>query len=129
MMNVYLSVILWHNLWINMKEIHLKVSGLVREMTITLGRPPSHKLLLCFASCQCQANIRSYFLCMTESDQRIKILKNPDGSPRNFTVTPGLLVLGRKQAAVASMPMNLQPVTQLQKRVIFKKHEVYMLHV
>ncbi|KAM8860895.1 uncharacterized protein ACB058_007901 [Synchiropus picturatus] len=33
----------------------------------------------------CQANIKSYFLCMTESDQRVKILKNPDGSPRNFT--------------------------------------------
>lgn len=33
----------------------------------------------------CQANIRSYFLCMTESDQRVKILKNPDGTPRNFT--------------------------------------------
>ncbi|XP_029009583.1 myosin-9 [Betta splendens] len=33
----------------------------------------------------CQANIRSYFLCMTESDQRVKILKNPDGSARNFT--------------------------------------------
>ncbi|XP_048829618.1 uncharacterized protein LOC125706821 [Brienomyrus brachyistius] len=32
-----------------------------------------------------QANIKSYFLCMTESDQRIKILKNSDGSPRNFT--------------------------------------------
>lgn len=35
---------------------------------------------------QCQANIRSYFLCMTESDQRIKILKKQDGTPRNFTV-------------------------------------------
>lgn len=35
---------------------------------------------------QCQANIRSYFLCMTESDQRVKILRNPDGAPRNFTV-------------------------------------------
>ncbi|XP_028304149.1 median body protein [Gouania willdenowi] len=33
----------------------------------------------------CQANIKSYFLCMTESDQRVRILKNPDGSPRNFT--------------------------------------------
>ncbi|XP_069574726.1 golgin subfamily A member 6-like protein 25 [Brachyistius frenatus] len=33
----------------------------------------------------CQANIKSYFLCMTESDQRVKILKNTDGSPRNFT--------------------------------------------
>ncbi|XP_023266701.1 coiled-coil domain-containing protein 88B-like [Seriola lalandi dorsalis] len=33
----------------------------------------------------CQANIKSYFLCMTESDQRVKILKNPDGTPRNFT--------------------------------------------
>ncbi|XP_047451857.1 microtubule-associated tumor suppressor 1 homolog [Mugil cephalus] len=33
----------------------------------------------------CQANIKSYFLCMTESDQRVKILKNPDGAPRNFT--------------------------------------------
>ncbi|GAA6215344.1 myosin-9-like [Lates japonicus] len=33
----------------------------------------------------CQANIKSYFLCMTESDQRVKILKNPDGNPRNFT--------------------------------------------
>ncbi|KAG7222869.1 hypothetical protein INR49_016007 [Caranx melampygus] len=33
----------------------------------------------------CQANIKSYFLCMTESDQRVKILKNQDGSPRNFT--------------------------------------------
>uniref|UniRef100_A0A1A8BX34 Intersectin 2b n=1 Tax=Nothobranchius kadleci TaxID=1051664 RepID=A0A1A8BX34_NOTKA len=33
----------------------------------------------------CQANIKSYFLCMTESDQRVKILKNPDGSPKNFT--------------------------------------------
>ncbi|KAI1903888.1 hypothetical protein AGOR_G00000050 [Albula goreensis] len=32
-----------------------------------------------------QANIRSYFLCMTESDQRVKILKNQDGTPRNFT--------------------------------------------
>ncbi|XP_061077220.1 tropomyosin [Conger conger] len=32
-----------------------------------------------------QANIKSYFLCMTESDQRVKILKNQDGSPRNFT--------------------------------------------
>nr|XP_057932217.1 uncharacterized protein LOC131131488 [Doryrhamphus excisus] len=32
----------------------------------------------------CQANIKSYFLCMTESDQRVKILKNQDGSPRNF---------------------------------------------
>lgn len=35
---------------------------------------------------QCQAHIKSYFLCMTESDQRVKILKNPDGTPRNFTV-------------------------------------------
>ena len=35
---------------------------------------------------QCQANIKSFFLCMTESDQRVKILKNPNGSPRNFTV-------------------------------------------
>ncbi|XP_024857808.2 trichohyalin [Kryptolebias marmoratus] len=33
----------------------------------------------------CQANIKSYFLCMTESDQRVKILKNPDGALRNFT--------------------------------------------
>ncbi|XP_078804340.1 uncharacterized protein LOC105353641 isoform X2 [Oryzias latipes] len=33
----------------------------------------------------CQANIKSYFLCMTENDQRIRILKNPDGAPRNFT--------------------------------------------
>ncbi|KAK2894626.1 hypothetical protein Q8A67_011855 [Cirrhinus molitorella] len=33
----------------------------------------------------CQANIKSYFLCMTESDQRVKILKNQDGTPRNFT--------------------------------------------
>ncbi|XP_041853001.1 golgin subfamily A member 4 [Melanotaenia boesemani] len=33
----------------------------------------------------CQANIKSYFLCMTESDQRVKILKNPDGNLRNFT--------------------------------------------
>ncbi|XP_074489794.1 uncharacterized protein LOC141766670 [Sebastes fasciatus] len=33
----------------------------------------------------CQANIKSYFLCMTESDQRVKILKNQDGSPKNFT--------------------------------------------
>ncbi|XP_072551929.1 uncharacterized protein [Salminus brasiliensis] len=33
----------------------------------------------------CQANIKSYFLCMTESDQRVKILKNHDGTPRNFT--------------------------------------------
>ncbi|XP_012778279.3 uncharacterized protein LOC101472082 [Maylandia zebra] len=33
----------------------------------------------------CQAHIKSYFLCMTESDQRVKILKNPDGTPRNFT--------------------------------------------
>ncbi|XP_056455486.1 huntingtin-interacting protein 1-related protein [Gadus chalcogrammus] len=33
----------------------------------------------------CQANIKSYFLCMTESDQRVKILKNPNGSTRNFT--------------------------------------------
>ncbi|XP_042631762.1 trichohyalin-like [Cyprinus carpio] len=33
----------------------------------------------------CQANIKSYFLCMTESDQRVKILKNRDGTPRNFT--------------------------------------------
>ncbi|KAM9753950.1 uncharacterized protein ACNS7B_007110 [Menidia menidia] len=33
----------------------------------------------------CQANIRSYMLCMTESDQRVKILKNPDGSPKSFT--------------------------------------------
>ncbi|XP_043979937.1 trichohyalin [Gambusia affinis] len=33
----------------------------------------------------CQANIKSYFLCMTESNQRVKILKNPDGTPRNFT--------------------------------------------
>ena len=24
---------------------------------------------------------------MTESDQRVKILKNPNGSPRNFTVS------------------------------------------
>lgn len=35
---------------------------------------------------QCQANIKSYFLCMTESDQRVKILRNQDGTPRNFTV-------------------------------------------
>ncbi|TWW76048.1 hypothetical protein D4764_13G0007100 [Takifugu flavidus] len=34
---------------------------------------------------QCQANIKTYFLCMTESDQRVKILKNPDGTTRNFT--------------------------------------------
>nr|XP_043891782.1 glial fibrillary acidic protein isoform X1 [Solea senegalensis] len=34
----------------------------------------------------CQANIKSYFLCMTESDQRVKILRNQDGNPRNFTV-------------------------------------------
>ncbi|XP_066540557.1 golgin subfamily A member 6-like protein 26 [Hoplias malabaricus] len=33
----------------------------------------------------CQANIKSYFLCMTESDQRVRILKNHDGTPRNFT--------------------------------------------
>nr|XP_020449287.1 stress response protein NST1-like isoform X2 [Monopterus albus] len=33
----------------------------------------------------CQANIKSYFLCMTESDQRVKILKNQDGTTRNFT--------------------------------------------
>ncbi|KAL4648903.1 transmembrane and coiled-coil domain-containing protein 5A [Arapaima gigas] len=33
----------------------------------------------------CQANIRSYFLCVAESNQRIKVLKNADGSPRNFT--------------------------------------------
>eukprot|EP00066_Takifugu_rubripes_P030406 XP_011619672.1 PREDICTED: genetic suppressor element 1-like [Takifugu rubripes] len=33
----------------------------------------------------CQANIKTYFLCMTESDQRVKILKNPDGTTRNFT--------------------------------------------
>ncbi|KAJ8002715.1 hypothetical protein DPEC_G00161820 [Dallia pectoralis] len=33
----------------------------------------------------CQANIKSFFLCMTESDQRVRILKNQDGSPRNFT--------------------------------------------
>ncbi|XP_052387234.1 calponin homology domain-containing protein DDB_G0272472-like [Carassius gibelio] len=33
----------------------------------------------------CQANIKSYFLCMTESDQRVRILKNRDGTPRNFT--------------------------------------------
>ncbi|XP_035381216.1 uncharacterized protein LOC118241195 [Electrophorus electricus] len=33
----------------------------------------------------CQANIKSYFLCMTESDQKVKILKNQDGTPRNFT--------------------------------------------
>ncbi|XP_077423233.1 uncharacterized protein LOC144053077 [Vanacampus margaritifer] len=33
----------------------------------------------------CQANIKSYFLCMTESDQRMKILKNQDGTPKNFT--------------------------------------------
>ncbi|KAK0135683.1 hypothetical protein N1851_028441 [Merluccius polli] len=33
----------------------------------------------------CQANIKSYLLCMTESNQRVKILKNPNGSPRNFT--------------------------------------------
>ncbi|XP_029613331.1 uncharacterized protein LOC115196622 [Salmo trutta] len=33
----------------------------------------------------CQANIKSFFLCMTESDQRVKILKNQDGTPRNFT--------------------------------------------
>ncbi|KAK9516256.1 hypothetical protein VZT92_024197 [Zoarces viviparus] len=33
----------------------------------------------------CQANIKSYFLCMTESNQRVKILKNKDGAPRNFT--------------------------------------------
>ncbi|XP_035498082.1 coiled-coil domain-containing protein 88B isoform X2 [Scophthalmus maximus] len=33
----------------------------------------------------CQANIKSYFLCMTESDQRVRILKNQDGTPRNFT--------------------------------------------
>ncbi|XP_070827957.1 uncharacterized protein [Chaetodon trifascialis] len=32
-----------------------------------------------------QANIKSYFLCMTESNQRVKILKNQDGTPRNFT--------------------------------------------
>ncbi|KAF3706159.1 hypothetical protein EXN66_Car021851 [Channa argus] len=33
----------------------------------------------------CQANIKSYFLCMTESDQRVKILRNQDGTSRNFT--------------------------------------------
>ncbi|XP_026221205.1 myosin-9 [Anabas testudineus] len=33
----------------------------------------------------CQANIKSYFLCMTESNQRVRILKNQDGTPRNFT--------------------------------------------
>ncbi|XP_015227726.1 PREDICTED: inner centromere protein A-like [Cyprinodon variegatus] len=33
----------------------------------------------------CQANIKSYLLCMTESNQRVKILKNSDGTPRNFT--------------------------------------------
>lgn len=37
-------------------------------------------------SLQCQANIKSFFLCMTESDQRVKLLKNQDGTPRNFTV-------------------------------------------
>ncbi|XP_055078538.1 trichohyalin [Periophthalmus magnuspinnatus] len=33
----------------------------------------------------CQANIQSFFLCMSESDQRVKILRNPDGTPKNFT--------------------------------------------
>ncbi|CAB1454886.1 unnamed protein product [Pleuronectes platessa] len=33
----------------------------------------------------CQASIKSYFLCMTESDQRVRILKSQDGTPRNFT--------------------------------------------
>ncbi|KAK7881902.1 hypothetical protein WMY93_030311 [Mugilogobius chulae] len=33
----------------------------------------------------CQANIQSFFLCRTESDQKVKILRNPDGTPRNFT--------------------------------------------
>ncbi|KAI4825112.1 hypothetical protein KUCAC02_020810 [Chaenocephalus aceratus] len=33
----------------------------------------------------CQANIKSYFLCMTESNQRVKILRNQDGAPRSFT--------------------------------------------
>lgn len=44
------------------------------------------KMYFCIWVQQCQANIKSYFLCMTESDQRVKILKNQDGSPRNFTV-------------------------------------------
>ncbi|KAK1161702.1 myosin heavy chain, skeletal muscle, adult [Acipenser oxyrinchus oxyrinchus] len=32
----------------------------------------------------CQANIKSYFLCVTENDQRVRILKNEDGTPRSF---------------------------------------------
>ncbi|KAM9814780.1 uncharacterized protein ACBT44_009832 [Syngnathus typhle] len=33
----------------------------------------------------CQVNIKNYFLCMTESNQRVKILKNQDGTAKNFT--------------------------------------------
>ncbi|MGH0130216.1 UNVERIFIED_CONTAM: hypothetical protein FKN15_041727 [Acipenser sinensis] len=32
----------------------------------------------------CQANIKSYFLCVTENDQSVRILKNKDGTPRSF---------------------------------------------
>nr|XP_015193588.1 PREDICTED: spindle pole body component 110-like [Lepisosteus oculatus] len=32
----------------------------------------------------CQVNIKSYFLCVTENDQKIKILKNQDGTPRHL---------------------------------------------
>lgn len=44
------------------------------------------KMHFCLCVPQCQANIKSYFLCMTESNQRVRILKNQDGTPRNFTV-------------------------------------------
>lgn len=44
----------------------------------------SIKCGICFV--QLQARIKSYFLCMTESDQKIKILKNHDGTPRHFMV-------------------------------------------
>ncbi|XP_054631813.1 myosin-9 [Dunckerocampus dactyliophorus] len=60
---------------LNWKEKHLVLDHMVRaqEDMKALRQDKS-----------CQANIKSYFLCMTESDQRVKILKNQDGSPRNF---------------------------------------------
>ncbi|XP_061749645.1 uncharacterized protein LOC133548689 [Nerophis ophidion] len=48
----------------------------------------------------CQAHIQTYFLCVTESDQRVKILKNHHGTPRSIMVTffsaPKLLMRTKK---------------------------------
>ena len=66
--------------WWDEKTWHSRVTMTLKNGTLNI------KVSFFFFCCQCQANIKNYFLCMTESDQRVKILKNSDGAPRNFTV-------------------------------------------